>query len=880
MQGFDVQVATARREVEELKADLPADGAGYTQQVEELYRKKLGSYITSVSDPDVRDELTALAEIQTQNAITSGIQFERETAKGYAYNSIRSLVAESRGVVYDDPSRLSEIEEAVGQKIAASPLSALEKAELSEEALQDIEGAAFSGRSTQLLRSRVAFPGSPEAQTAFDTLLVIESGADPNVADSKPHPVYGGSGGALGIAQVTHGTGQMIAGQMQDPNFPWEGTEKEQKAYIRKHSERYGKFHFNDLLRKHGGDIRLALIEYNGGPGGVRKFRSAGNNPAGLTGPHRQTREYVEKFFNEAGFGNPWLAPLENVNREGLSVEQRQQVDEINAQFEQSRLEAAQAARDISIEDFEREFDQRADRLLSAVFANPEMADVYRGRIEEFLDENGVTGREKEQLLHQVEQRVQLIEAEHEPGGLFTDPKYEDIPYKQKRQLLEQVTRQAEQDRLAAEAATEEERRRRFNRAMVAAEDGRLTRRDLPTLLEADVVSIDEPEYRRLRDAIDKAQIDNTHVREVNTAMARDQPLEASAENRDKLALYLEKTGIMAGLTNPEGQAQRGPDQEAFDPQQELVRVWESSGGVMPTNAKAWLEARTDGFDTNAAMDAYALLSQMRLSRPNRFAEEMGTRMDQRVAAYDALNALNVPESTIAARLNARRLMDPNELKELQTQAGTWFTGDDAFTPENLQREFGSRIPFVSDPTFGEGLAQTANATEMWSDYRALFNELYIMHGDQDAAHDAAMEGVEKLWGSFNGTLVKYPPSSFYQAVDQSHDWVLDQFRREYNVQENDRIVIASDTKEATTRINNGLKPSYNMLIVRENGDSEYIETWVADFEAESEYRMRQREVLGVDPATPQPSVESDLENRSAREAMRRLRERDLELRR
>ncbi len=89
----------------------------------------------------------------------------------------------------------------------------------------------------------------------FERLIGVESSGDPNAVSDK---------GAAGLAQVMPDTGVEIAGELGDANYPVDGTEAEQQAYLKREdvSRRYGKHYLDKQLARYNGDEEAALIAY------------------------------------------------------------------------------------------------------------------------------------------------------------------------------------------------------------------------------------------------------------------------------------------------------------------------------------------------------------------------------------------------------------------------------------------------------------------------------------------------------------------------------------------------------------------------------------------------------------------------------------------
>lgn len=104
-------------------------------------------------------------------------------------------------------------------------------------------------------------------------IAMVESNNNPNAVS----PV-----GALGRMQVMPATAA-------DPGFGVEPARDGSDA----ENVRVGTDYYNAMLRKYGGNEKLALAAYNAGPGAVDKY--------GGVPPYKETQDYVNKFPNASG---------------------------------------------------------------------------------------------------------------------------------------------------------------------------------------------------------------------------------------------------------------------------------------------------------------------------------------------------------------------------------------------------------------------------------------------------------------------------------------------------------------------------------------------------------------------------------------------------
>ncbi len=831
------------RDAEALKQKLPPDGTGYTRAVEELYTERYGAFYGSL-DPDEVEEYNYRAEAFRQPVLNQSFAFEQDALKGNTRAVLDAFLEENLGSIYENPTQAVVLEEEFARRLSVAPgIDEGEARDLARRALKRIQETGFAGEVAGVLRSRMVAPGSPESAEVFDALIQQESGGRADVGDSRPHPKYGGRGGALGIAQVMPETGREIAQKIGDTNFPMDGTLEQQKAYIRKNSYEYGKFYFEEGLTMYGGDAVLALIRYNGGGGAVEAFLRAGRNPAALSGVRRQTREYVEKIYAREGWGNPWTGGTDAISRRGKTPEQLQTIDRLEEEYSEARLSAAQGQAEEDDKRLVTRIDGYINDLQTRIYADPTVASAEMEKFYVRLIEEGVEPEKAQRLVKATEGKVSRILAERDAQEDLTAPldveTYPGIPYEERRQIEQRELQRREQELLEAQRERKVVRDAAVNAALGEADLGNFGLGDLGKMVQSGIIQFGDEDYFKIKTKVETAQTENITALKVGEQIAAGGVFSPEKATRDELTIFAKKSGIEKALLD-------GTEEGAA-----AVRdLWNRTNHVLPGNVKTLLEQDASSFDSGRMSRSFALMDTLQAQNPAAFEREMGQEMANKVIAYRTLKGLGVPEESLRLRLNAERLMSPQDLKTLREQADSWFTGKEAFTPQKLEKEFGTY--FTGDPRFGQTVEQAANSRLAWQDYSTLFREMYPMYGNPTDTHRAAAEQMKRLYGDFQGTLVKYPPQNYYPQIDQSHDWIMRQFRREQNIQPGDRVLVVSDYTRAEERVRNNMTPTYNMVVIDSKGVPRTVEHWYPDFNEETKWIQSEQQRLGI-PSTRNP---------------------------
>ena len=125
--------------------------------------------------------------------------------------------------------------------------------------------------------------------------VAMEEGIDPLLAQAVVHAESGGNPRAvsrkraIGLMQLRLATASEMAGRQL----------RESELFDPRLNAHLGCRYLNRLLRRYDGDLRLALMAYNAGPGNLEKWQKLESDPQAILERHafRQTRAYVAKVL-------------------------------------------------------------------------------------------------------------------------------------------------------------------------------------------------------------------------------------------------------------------------------------------------------------------------------------------------------------------------------------------------------------------------------------------------------------------------------------------------------------------------------------------------------------------------------------------------------
>ena len=205
-----------QRELDEVRRQVPPGAPDYLKQTEDLLRRRRDEFEQTLPEA-LRDEYRARTETFVQGQLGRAFAFEFAASDDLQKQNISSVLEQAKSDVHNDTSLFEDRRDFVLQAIADSDLAELEKAALSEAAVNDLtlveaqqrlEAAAVSeARQLTADGTDVVAPGMPGyARGILNAIASVESpGYDvlnggERFTDYSKHPCRQGAGGTSSAA--------------------------------------------------------------------------------------------------------------------------------------------------------------------------------------------------------------------------------------------------------------------------------------------------------------------------------------------------------------------------------------------------------------------------------------------------------------------------------------------------------------------------------------------------------------------------------------------------------------------------------------------------------------------------------------------------------
>lgn len=808
-----------QRRYDELAQQAPADGEGFEATVAQEWERAQGAFFNSL-DPRLRDEFQVRAQETRQTFLTAANGLARQAAAGFALDKLGERVESAKTRVYAGEISFEQAEAELLPFLAAAPISPADRTKVAREMLRGVSMATVLGQLKAAGRSAQVIPFSQDANAWADTVIAqIESGNNPATPDS--------SAGAAGVMQVMPGTGGDIARELGDTAFPHDGTDEEKRAYLRNEevSRRYGRHYWNAMLQRYDGDVELALVAYNAGPGRADEYRAAGRDPSVLP---EETQGYLDKAFRAAGVKNPQLAFTMTGLMEHLKFEDRLELetlietqnDALVAEAEAERQKAAQAATDAMVETVRAMgrsvllgdlsgADAQAD-VEAQLAAIPELTETERANnLAKFRAE--IQGAEK------MAMRLRRVFADPDVSEfvqLYLETGDNDqIAYSDLVAAAVEEASALSQDatRAKQEAAAAEEQRVEIAKQMLidgaSLDDARGLwpegRPPADTRLALERLYEDRnAEMLATADAIEAANRGDPLTKDQSIALGRvfDDVVKAMRE----------------GEVEVEGQ--RVGREEYFSAR--VIPLWQQTG-ELPANVKSQFQAMISSPDWRDREFALRMGDQMLAANSRRFGAEMGEDIERDVLLYRTVSRA-LPGDETRAMMSA--VLDPNVARTQREQAKAAQETDTytEMTPEAVARIYDSTFAFLPGVARQE-FVNGGHSIAALSKWQSLYTHFYSRMGDESKAAELATDMLSRTFGPSQGQgLVPYPIEGRVKPVGGSLGWIDAQAREDLaaagvTVPEDAQLMFVAEPT-AGDRAAKGLPVAYSILVKRRDG--------------------------------------------------------------
>lgn len=335
------------------------------------------------------------------------------------------------------------------------------------------------------------------------------------------------------------------------------------------------------------------------------------------------------------------------------------------------------------------------------------------------------------------------------------DPRYADLPFEARQQLIGQAQREIDRKQAVAAQAEQEAHNAWLNQFMNDLNDGKAGAADIEAARKSGVLT-DFDEINRAQNIVEQRNKGMADLATYNAMWAANQKFNPF-DDATKRAV---EAGFREAVKN--GNA----------PLNAISAIWQRTG-VLPESGAAMLRGGLVSTDANQVAMAASVASNMLQRNPNAFAGvQGGSDIEQAAALYSHyVNDLGLTAQDAAQRVAQRNAPEVKRRVDVNKPAL------DAFRTKLRKNDVGNMLSnafggwFTIDPEFTA--PEQVNAAAQ--DYADFASEHYEQHGDESAAQAYAMQQMKKLYGAVNGRLMKFPPTRAYPAVQGRHDYIFEQ---------------------------------------------------------------------------------------------------------
>ena len=158
----------------------------------------------------------------------------------------------------------------------------------------------------------------------------------------------------------------------------------------------------------------------------------------------------------------------------------------------------------------------------------------------------------------------------------------------------------------------------------------------------------------------------------------------------------------------------------------------------------------------------------------------------------DGLNHLSAPDAIARANELAR----PKDRARAESRAAL-------FKEENKKTDWDTEAKIDFGGWFSPDI-DNLNAPALASDYERITKSYFQAGLDLGASKEKASEDINRLWGDFDGRLVKYPPNKFYTIPKTDPKWIKEQLIEDTKHMGFDQVFLAGDDRTSREQF-----PSY-----------------------------------------------------------------------
>ncbi len=766
---------------------------GFRERYQEDYLTAAREFYQSVPE-DLRPAYDVKL-MQTERRLLDGDggagAFERTARSEYYKTNVADGLTQFESRLYQNPSQYEDLVWEAEQFIDAIPdedVSPIEKDALRRNVQAKFRLAALNGMApTERLRALGEMPANDDILRAIEN---VESNGNPDAVS----PV-----GAIGLMQVMPGTGQEVAEELGDRNFPTNGGIDRITAYLKQPevSRAYGAHYFNKMMARYDGDVEAALVAYNGGPGRADRWLAAGRNDAVIP---KESADYYKKVLGRVEGAAPGPRdtgadlPVITVDQAGRSgspdVGRVQPV--VLDRFKQlqnsfgasipivsgfrdpernARAGGASQSRHmhgdaLDLDVSKLSTDERARLIQQASAAGFTGIGVYNNSIHIDLGgrrawgpshkSDSVPGWAKGAIDQHLANRAPQDDI-YGSAGYRVDPRFAGMSY---------------QDRETMAAATREEIAAKRSAAAV------LATANYKAYDDAFALNIE------LGNVVSEEQIlgdPRLEVSDITKHLKRfRQVQEETADVRDLVSAIVNGDG--AAAVNGFDADERGVANKAYESMMKaadeqtapiIADTFVRATGFIPNDIQAELRQGAASTDPTVLAATLSRADALQIAAPISFdAFEGGKDVRDRLAAYrHFVNDLGMAGDAAAERILA--MNDPARRvsrEVLKTDAAAFvktLTVDEvtnAFDPGLLSREPGAGV-------------MPAQVNGLLAEYREVAEEaFYEAGGDAGVARSLALSEMKKRWNvsgiSGSANLMRMPPELHYPTVDGTHDYL------------------------------------------------------------------------------------------------------------